>query len=127
MIATARRSPLGAATPVTAFVEAAVSDALMRLDNQVDCSIPIAEGSDAGTEILDWARGLGLRQVVTPYVPVGPTAEALREVSEALAAQGIALIPVLRRWDHLAWPHATRGFFPFREKIPTILGALQSQ
>ena len=127
MIATARRSPLGAAAPVTAVVGAAVDDALMRLDSKLDGRMPIAEGSDAGAEILDWARGLGLKQVVTPYVPVGPTAEALQEVSETLAAEGIVLIPVLRRWDHLAWPHATRGFFPFRERIPTILGALQSQ
>ena len=126
LIATGRRSPLGPAAPVSAFAEGAVGDALSRLKDWADGTVPVVADSEGGAEIVDWARALDLRQVVTAYAPVGPTAEALRACSEVLGKQGIRLIPVLRRWDHLAWPHATRGFFPFREKIPAILGALQT-
>jgi deoxyribodipyrimidine photo-lyase len=33
----------------------------------------------------------------------------------------VVLTTVQRRWDTLAWPHAARGFFPFRERIPGLL------
>ena len=66
-----------------------------------------------------------IRQLVTPYAPVGPTAAAVQALSEKLAEHEIALILALRRWDQLAWPHATRGFFQFREKIPKVLSGLQ--
>jgi deoxyribodipyrimidine photo-lyase len=41
----------------------------------------------------------------------------------ALEAEGISVLRVRRSWDSNAWPHATKGFFPFREQIPTLLQA----
>jgi len=38
-----------------------------------------------------------------------------------LAAEGISLSTVLRTWDSQAWPHAARGFFSFRERIPALV------
>jgi len=42
-----------------------------------------------------------------------------------LDRQGIALIEVRRGYDDLVWPHATRGFFGLKKKIPNIIEELQ--
>ena len=124
--ATARRSPLGVSPLVLKFVEGAIEDSRNRLRDQVQIRTDLAHGADAVGSIIDWATGMGLRQIVTAYIPVGPTSDAVNVLSKRLAEQGIELIAALRRWDELAWPHATRGFFQFREKIPKVLDELWS-
>jgi hypothetical protein len=56
-----------------------------------------------------------------PYAPVGWTGQALAALGPALAARGIGLHVLRRAWDSLCWPHATRGFFAFRENIPRLV------
>ncbi len=125
LTATDRRSPLGVSPSVLAFTHGALADAAGRLGDRVPDPQGPAVGADRIEAIVDWARAEGLRQIVTPYAPVGPTATAVQALSEKLAEQDIALIAALRRWDQLAWPHATRGFFQFKEKIPKVLSGLQ--
>ena len=49
-----------------------------------------------------------------------PVAEVLDRLEPALAAQGIRLARVLRPWDARLWPHATHGFFRFREAVGAV-------
>ncbi len=119
--ATEQRSPLDLSPNVLHFVQGALAYTRDRLEVQLQLMNEPVHGADATNSIVDWSMRLGLRQIVTPYVPVGPTAEALDPLSERLSEHGVALITALRRWDQLAWPHATRGFFQFREKIPKVL------
>ena len=44
-----------------------------------------------------------------------------QEGAPTIAAAGITLRPLLRRWDELAWPHAKRGFYQFRKVIPRLV------
>lgn len=67
------------------------------------------------------ARALGLEQIVTSYAPVGPVADVLGPLAVTLATDGIKLSQVRREWDARLWPHATKGFFPFKEKLPAAL------
>ena len=126
LTATGQRSPLEVAPPVLEFVDGAAADALDRLQDRVEIAAGADPDADQVDAIVGWARELGLQQIVTAYAPVGPAAGVLRVLSNALASHGIALVPVLRRWDELSWPHATRGFFQFREKIPKILGEMRN-
>lgn len=71
--------------------------------------------------VLEWAQTQGLDGVVIPFAPVGPVSERMVPLGAALASEGVTLTAVRRRWDTLAWPHAARGFFPFRERIPELL------
>ncbi len=123
---TKRRSPLAVSCQVRDFVGGAIADACTRVQAETGISVALDHPGDHPNSLVEWARAAGVQQIVTAHVPVGPTAGAIAELTEALADQGIALIPALRRWDHVSWPHATRGFFPFREKIPTILSHLRS-
>ena len=77
------------------------------------------DGLTAST-IRDWASSHEVTQIVTPYAPVGPVRDRLDQLGRELN-DDLPLTRVLRPWDARAWPHATRGFFPFRESIPALL------
>ena len=42
-------------------------------------------------------------------------------LAPALAADGVQLVRLRRAWDDVAWPHAKKGFFPFKAAIPKLL------
>ena len=71
--------------------------------------------------LIEAARKNDLKQIVTAYAPVGPVADKLAQLAPTLAAEGIALVEIRRHWDSAFWPHAKKGFFPFKEQIPTLL------
>jgi hypothetical protein len=71
--------------------------------------------------LIAWAQEHDLEAIITPYAPVGPVRDQLDAMAPALAAAGIALVPVRRAWDSAAWPHAGKGFFAFKDKIPGLI------
>jgi deoxyribodipyrimidine photo-lyase len=74
--------------------------------------------------VLEWCKSAHLNTVATAYAAVGPEASALDVIEKHLNDNNIALIRVRRRYDSLCWPHATKGFFAIKEKIPSILEKL---
>lgn len=72
-------------------------------------------------DVLAWTRAHGLTQVLVPEAPVGPVRTALGRLSLELSRAGVKLLPLRRPYDALCWPHAGKGFFAFKEKIPTLL------
>ncbi|MGB7654162.1 MAG: FAD-binding domain-containing protein [Novosphingobium sp.] len=103
-----------------AFVSGAVADTAQRIESLCQCPAQSTAGLDAAA-ILAAAQAAGVRQVVTAYAPVGPVADALKTLAETLAGEGVALAQVRRHWDSQFWPHAKKGFFPFKERIPELL------
>ena len=95
------RSPLAPAPNVIQFVEQALSE----------IAAPLATTE----QVREWATANGIEQIATPYIPVGPTRDALG---------GLPLVQIIRPYDNAAWPHATHGFFRFKDKIPKLLSQL---
>jgi len=114
-------SPLTVAPHVTEFAARAAADTVARFGARLG-AVSHIDGSPQ--DLGAWARDAGLAQIVTPYAPVGPAADLLAALSRAEGA------PPLRRLrrahDSAAWPHATHGFFRFREKIPELLGQMRA-
>jgi deoxyribodipyrimidine photo-lyase len=102
------------------FVEGASGDAAERVGNSFKCPTKLLNNLDAASLIAQ-AREAGAEQVITSYAPVGPVADALARIAPSMASEGVPLIQVRRAWDESFWPHATKGFFPFKERIPKIL------
>ncbi len=101
--------------PVKAFVAGALQDTLTRWQQ----SRGQGWGVVPPTELPETLVATGAAQIVTALAPVGPTAAALHRM-----AAHLPLHCVQRPWDALSWPLATKGFFPFREKIPQIMREL---
>lgn len=109
----AGRSPLAVSTRVKTFIESAISDALSRLGSP---EAPRHGRADLAA-LLELTHRTGATQIVTPYAPTGPVASALADLQRRAAPQGITLVRVLRDHDRHSWPHATHGFFRFREAV----------
>ena len=108
---TAKRSPLAVSPLVTNFASRAMQDCTTRFAeklSRVDVVAPDA--------VRTWAQVNDIAQVITSQMPVGPVADAL---------QGLAIKQIIRPCDGNAWPHATHGFFRFKEKIPKLLGQIK--
>ncbi|OIH93929.1 DNA photolyase [Curtobacterium sp. MCBA15_001] len=114
------RSPAGASELVRAFTAGAVADAADRTTDAQGRTAQVLAGADAAA-VLDWARTERLDAVVVPVAPVGPVWVRLALLRGVLDEAGIELVTVRRRWDSRAWPFASRGFFPFRERIPALV------
>lgn len=110
---TTRRSPLAVNPLVTAFVDEALTDTARRM-GQPDAP----RFTDATLDALaDHIATQGIGQIATPYAPIGPTAAALQRLTPLLQSRGIRLARLIRDHDAAAWPHATHGFFRFREGV----------
>ncbi len=110
---------------VQRFKEAALNDTERRLADKVVQTHRLSDQSKSDLGLVEWAQSRGLNRIVTAYVPVGPTRDWMEERRLAIESSGINTVFGLRTWDRLAWPHATKGFFPFKEKIGDLLQQLE--
>lgn len=102
------------------FVRTAAADTQARVEADFGCAATITDTLDAD-RLIAAAQAAGVGQIVTPYAPVGPVADRLASLAPQLASAGVTLAQVRRHWDTQFWPHATKGFFPFKERIPALL------
>lgn len=103
-----------------AFASGAAEDAARQVEETLDVAAVLLDGLDAEA-LLKHARTAKADLIVTADAPVGPIDDGLRKVADELAASGVELKRVRRDWDENAWPHASRGFFPFKKKIPELI------
>jgi deoxyribodipyrimidine photo-lyase len=104
-----------------AHADAALADGRARAAAHFGIDCEALPEADLEATMLAFAKRHALSQVVTPFAPVGPVADRLASIGAALGRAGIRLVPVRRRWDEMAWPAATKGFFAFRSVIPALL------
>ena len=123
-VCTRYRSLLPVGDLPKAFAEGAVKDGVTRAGEAFNCPTAMLQPGETGESFEHWIMAHGVQQVLTAYPPVGPTQERLQMIKVRLARFGVSLIYVRRDWDRLFWPHATKGFFPFKERIPQILDKL---
>jgi hypothetical protein len=105
---------------VGAFTVGALNDGLDRAREHFAAEASVLEGIRA-SDVLPWLQSHDVTALVTPYAPVGPVRDRLDRLTVDLAGEGMTLARMSRTWDSRAWPHATRGFFPFRERIPALV------
>ncbi len=113
---TAWRTPLEMAPNVMDFVSDLATDCFQRYGEKLGQVSKIDMD-----QVLDWAESHDAHQIVTPFAPVGPNADMVRHLTHKAADRGMDVIAVLRPYDALCWPHATHGFFRFKEKIPKLI------
>ena len=117
----AARTPQGLGGPARQFAGGALVDALARAGQQW----PSARIAPDLAALQAWLREVPDAQLLFSEPAIGPTADALATTLARLSAQGVSLVPRRREWDAQFWPHARRGFFQLRARIPQVLGQLQ--
>jgi deoxyribodipyrimidine photo-lyase len=111
------------------FNNAALADATSRLQQlwQLDDQQIIRCDSPAHlAQQLEGHREFAGASIVHAWLTVGPTRDALTQPMKQLRDKGIAIQAVKNEWDQLAWPHAKKGFFQFRTRIPELLEEIGS-
>lgn len=119
LLATEGRSPLDIGEKARNFAAGAVNTTLDRLIAE-----PALEHKDWAKPLIKAAKDTGVTSIVTAYAPVGPVADRLRSARPALLEAGLSLHQIRRSYDDIVWPHATKGFFGLKKKIPHILEGL---
>ncbi|MEY3000813.1 MAG: hypothetical protein RL648_1027 [Verrucomicrobiota bacterium] len=81
----------------------------MRLyHGQVDCWV---EG------VLTWIRNENLKSIWLLRPSIGPWSEAFDDLAEALRSRPVQIQAYRRKWDALHWPHASHGYFRFKQDL----------
>lgn len=124
-VATQARSPLPVGMPVRQFAIGAVADALTRAEKHFRVTGEQATNDDWGRLLAEWAEAGGFETIVTAFVPVGPVAERIAKAKALLGERGIDLLQVRRDYDSVVWPHATKGYFKLKARIPALLSQLR--
>jgi len=102
------------------FVSAAATDTAARAAAHFGCGSHLHERLDLQS-LIAATHAAQVNQIVTPYAPTGPVADALAQLAPGLARANVRLAQIRRKWDSAFWPHAKKGFFPFKAKIPAVL------
>ena len=81
----------------------------------------VSSAQDWSAALIDAAQKAGTTQIVTSWAALGPVRTQLDAANATLKHAGIHLNQQQRTYDTLAWPHATKGYFKLKKKIPDIL------
>ena len=115
------RSPIDTGQRARDFSHGALADGLSRAETLFGQPGQRLNDEDWVRSLETWVADHSLKQIVTAYAPQGPVAERLAAARRKLEPMGIALAELTRPWDTTAWPHATKGFFQFRDVIPALV------
>jgi len=121
---TETRSPLAIGQPMRRFATDALSDASGRAQAIFECQVHRADAKDWGAFLVEWAQDIGVKTIVTSWIPVGPVRDRIDQARPALHQAGVTLLQIRRPYDQACWPHTTRGFFKLKAKIPGLIEQL---
>lgn len=103
---------------VSQFTQGAIDDTRHRAKTVVGCDAVIVPDED---NLLEAVTAAGANTVILPYLPVGPLRGPVARMTGRLAAEGFRVETMLRSHDRHAWPHASKGFFRLKKKIPSLI------
>ena len=108
---------IGWSEAVAAWTQLALRDGASRAGDHFGAEVSADQTPDLTAGIVDWARRHRLDAVVAYRPFVGPWLSEGLAIEAALATVGIPVVWRRRAWDAEHFPHATRGYFPFWERI----------
>lgn len=109
-------SPWSCAKSVHTFVNSLIEDVSKRYKDKIG-SVKFTLNQN---EIISWYHENKIEQIVVAYAATGPNASLIKTLIE----QGLNVVQITKVYDQSAWPHATHGFFRFKEKIPALIKEL---
>ena len=77
--------------------------------------------SQSKKALASWAKSKKLKYLIFPFETVGNRYFMENSFINELRSQNIEPIFYMRDWDRYAFPHASKGFFPFKKNISDLL------
>ena len=111
--------PLGEKSSV--FASNSLTDRAESFEAHFDVGVTVQKKGEWSDSLSEWMEANDLEVCVTSRLPLGPVA---RRTRKACQAAGIELLEITRVYDQCTWPHAKRGFFGLKKKIPQILSEI---
>lgn len=105
---------------VANWAQAALRDGAGRAAKHFGVDVSSESSDDLAATLVAWARKHQLKRIVAYRPFVGPWLVEALAIESALAQAGIAITWRRRAWDTRLFPHATRGYFPFWEKVRAV-------
>ena len=102
---------------VANWTQAALRDGAGRAAKHFGADVSAEASDHLAATLVEWAHAHQLKRVVAYRPFVGPWLIEALAIESALAQAGIAVTWRRRAWDTRLFPHATRGYFPFWEKV----------
>ena len=102
---------------VAQWTRSALADGAQRAAKHFGAEVVATDSPDLAAMMVEWAQARKLSTVVAYRPFVGPWLSAALAIEAALAKAGITVHWRRRAWDQKQFPHATRGYFPFWERI----------
>ncbi len=104
------------------FIASCEGDIKERIAQHYGCQ-PTSISRDEVEKVIDYAKNKNIKQIMTPFAPQGLISAWLGSLESMFNQAGVSLVFRRRHWDETFWPYATKGFFPFKENIPSLLRA----
>ncbi|MEP1442367.1 MAG: FAD-binding domain-containing protein [Hyphomicrobiales bacterium] len=108
----------------TAFIDHAIADAMERGKTAFDCEGEITKSDNWADNLIAFSEQLNVKTLAVSYLPVGPVRDKMEQAKPSLTDAGIKLVEIMRPYDQACWPHATKGFFKLKKKLPAIIEEL---
>lgn len=115
------RSPLQIGDAASEFTTHALANAASRACAKLGGNATAFTGNDAIENMVTAASDAGAECLIVPFTAQGWARVPMNQLAAKCRERGIAFCEIQRNWDTQAWPHATKGFFPFKEKIPQLM------
>ncbi|MEL6112382.1 MAG: FAD-binding domain-containing protein [Pseudomonadota bacterium] len=106
---------------VKTFRAGALDDLAERAESHFEKPAQRLSLEGSAQPLIDWAKQNDIDTIVTPFVPQGPVLDRLDGMRQSLREAGLTLAMHKRDYDQLSWPHAKKGFFGMKKKIPDIV------
>ncbi|MEL6379847.1 MAG: hypothetical protein AAFQ29_08760 [Pseudomonadota bacterium] len=106
---------------VKTFRAGALDDLAERAESHFEKPAQRLSLEGSAQPLIDWAKQNDIDTIVTPFVPQGPVLDRLDGMRQSLHEAGLTLAMHKRDYDQLSWPHAKKGFFGMKKKIPDIV------
>jgi deoxyribodipyrimidine photo-lyase len=114
------RARAGWSEKVSTWTQTALRDGATRAGKHFGAEVSSGETPDLSTSLTEWAKQNELQAVVAYRPFIGPWLTEALALESAMASGGIRVIWRRRAWDTEHFPHASRGYFPFWERIKSL-------
>jgi deoxyribodipyrimidine photo-lyase len=115
------------ASPAEQFKRGAMQDAVQRVSQHFNLAannVIELKQSESLSSLLQQHNALIKLPIFLATLPMGPGKDFLAPQIVQCMRQGYTAFELRRHWDEMAWPHARKGFFGFKAKIPALLNTL---